>query len=181
LKGLKRSLCGDIGLVVLSGLGIRRNHPDGTEGATMARMAPFQLSSIPAFIEYSMKPLCVVSENRTSLAVHTLESGSRDLMVRCLNRLRLPPLRLYWSATKDYAQYRISNRIPWRTSCCRQYVKAESVLLRKLLSWIGLLTRYLIGRNAHLSGEKIRSVKMQCWSDIISIIVVLKLRRSDRT
>ncbi len=51
-KGLNGSLCGDIGLVVLPGLGSRRIHPDhdGVEGATMARRVPFPLS-----IEQSMK------------------------------------------------------------------------------------------------------------------------------
>jgi hypothetical protein len=48
-------MCGDIGLVVLSGLKSRRTHPVGVEGATMARRAPFQPSSIPAYIEQSMK------------------------------------------------------------------------------------------------------------------------------
>jgi hypothetical protein len=62
LKDLKLSLCGDIGLptVVLSGLGSRRTHPYGVEGASMARTAPFPLSSIPAYIEHSMKVLCVL-------------------------------------------------------------------------------------------------------------------------
>jgi hypothetical protein len=59
LKVLKRSLCGSIGLVVLSGLGSRRTHPDDVEGASMARRAPFPLSSIPAYIEHSIKLLCV--------------------------------------------------------------------------------------------------------------------------
>ena len=30
-KGLNRSLCGDIGLVILAGLGSRRTHPRGAE------------------------------------------------------------------------------------------------------------------------------------------------------
>jgi hypothetical protein len=42
-------------LVVLSGLISRRTHPVGVEGATMARRAPFPPSSIPAYIEQSMK------------------------------------------------------------------------------------------------------------------------------
>ena len=46
---------GNIGLVLLSGLGSRRTHPVGAEGATMARRAPFPLSSIPAYIDRSMK------------------------------------------------------------------------------------------------------------------------------
>ncbi len=58
-KDLKRSLCGDIGLVVFSCLGSHRTHPDGVEGASMARRAPFSLSSIPVYIEHSMKLLCV--------------------------------------------------------------------------------------------------------------------------
>ncbi len=56
-------LCGDIGLVVLSGLGSRRTHPVGVEGATMARRVPFPPSSIPAYIEQSMKLfVCLVRE-----------------------------------------------------------------------------------------------------------------------
>ncbi len=52
---------GDIGLVVLSG---RRTHPVGGEGTTimMARRAPFPLSSIPAYIEQSIKLfVCIIS------------------------------------------------------------------------------------------------------------------------
>ena len=47
LKSLKRSFCGDIGLVVLSGLGSRRNHPVGAEGATMAPRTPFPTKLYP--------------------------------------------------------------------------------------------------------------------------------------
>ena len=50
LKNLKRLFCGDIGLVVLSGLGSRRTHPIGAEGATMARRAPFPTSGIPSSV-----------------------------------------------------------------------------------------------------------------------------------
>ena len=42
-------------MVLLSGLGCRRTHPVGAEGATMAWRAPFPLSSIPAYIDQSMK------------------------------------------------------------------------------------------------------------------------------
>jgi hypothetical protein len=58
LKDLKRSLCGDIGLVVLSGLGTRRTLPDGVGGALMARRPQFSPSTvccIPAYIGHSMK------------------------------------------------------------------------------------------------------------------------------
>ena len=55
LKRPETIVCGDIGLVLLSGLGSRRTHPVGAEGATMARRAPFPLSSIPAYIDQSMK------------------------------------------------------------------------------------------------------------------------------
>ena len=55
LKMPETIVCGDIGLVLLSGLGSRRTHPVGAEGATMARRAPFPLSSIPAYIDQSMK------------------------------------------------------------------------------------------------------------------------------
>ena len=48
-------VCGDTGLVLLSGLGSRLTHPVGAEGATMAQRAPFPLSSIPAYIDQSMK------------------------------------------------------------------------------------------------------------------------------
>ena len=48
-------VCGDIGLVLLSGLGSRRTHPVGAEGAMMARRAPIPLSSIPVYIDQSMK------------------------------------------------------------------------------------------------------------------------------
>jgi hypothetical protein len=49
------SLCGVIGLVVLSGLQSRRTHPVGVDGATMAWRAPFPQNSMPAYIEQSMK------------------------------------------------------------------------------------------------------------------------------
>ena len=55
LKMPETIVCGDIGLVLLSCLGSRRTHPVGAEGATMARRAPFPLSSIPAYIDQSMK------------------------------------------------------------------------------------------------------------------------------
>ena len=55
LKIPETIVCGDIGLVLLSGLGSRRTHPVGAEGATMGRRAPFPLSSIPAYIDQSMK------------------------------------------------------------------------------------------------------------------------------
>ena len=55
LKRPETIVCGDIGLVLLSGLGSRRTHPVGAEGATMARRAPFPISSIPAYIDQSMK------------------------------------------------------------------------------------------------------------------------------
>ena len=55
LKTPETIVCGDICLVLLSGLGSRRTHPIGAEGATMARRAPFPLSSIPAYIDQSMK------------------------------------------------------------------------------------------------------------------------------
>jgi hypothetical protein len=52
LKDVKRSLCGDIGLVLLSGLGSRRTHPHGAEGAISTKL-------LPTYIEHSMKLLCV--------------------------------------------------------------------------------------------------------------------------
>jgi hypothetical protein len=64
-KGPKRALRGgDVGLVLLSGLGSRRIHQDPVgvdsltvEGATTARWALFPLCSIPAYIVHSMKLL----------------------------------------------------------------------------------------------------------------------------
>ena len=61
LKMPETIVCGDIGLVLLSGLGSRRNHPVGAKGATMARRAPFPLSSIPAYIDQSMKLIVCLS------------------------------------------------------------------------------------------------------------------------
>ena len=55
LKGLNWSLCGDICLVVLSGLGSRQTHPDGVEGASMARRVPFPPSRMSASVEISVK------------------------------------------------------------------------------------------------------------------------------
>ncbi len=74
-KGLNRSLCGDIGLIVLSGLGSRRTHFIGVEGATMARRAPFSPSSIPADIEQSMKLF---------VCPRRLNYGSKGLLTRIL-------------------------------------------------------------------------------------------------
>ena len=55
-------VCGDIDLVLLSGLGSCQTHPVGAEGATMARRAPFPLSSIPAYNDQSMKLIvCSIS------------------------------------------------------------------------------------------------------------------------
>ena len=63
LKRPETIVCGDIGLVLLSGLGSRRTHPVGAEGAMMARRAPFPLSSIPAYIDQSMKLIvCIRKE-----------------------------------------------------------------------------------------------------------------------
>jgi hypothetical protein len=57
-------LC-DIGSVVLSGLGSRRTHPVGVEGATMARRVTFPPSSIPAYIAQSMKLIvCLAQRSR---------------------------------------------------------------------------------------------------------------------
>ena len=61
LKMPETIVCGDIGLVLLSGLGSRRTHPVGAEGASMARRAPFPLSSIPAYIDQSMKLIVSLS------------------------------------------------------------------------------------------------------------------------
>ena len=70
LKRPETIVCGDIGLVLLSGLGSRRTHPVGAEGATMARRAPFPLNSIPAYIDQPMKlfvcPLQQQSGDRSS-------------------------------------------------------------------------------------------------------------------
>jgi hypothetical protein len=59
LDMLKTPLCGLVhnGLVVLSGLGSRRTHPVGVQGATMVQRAPFPPISIPAYSEQSMKLL----------------------------------------------------------------------------------------------------------------------------
>ena len=67
LKMPETIVCGDIGLVLLSGLGSRRTHPVGAEGDTMARRAPFPLSSIPAYIDQSMK-LIVCNAGRDRIA-----------------------------------------------------------------------------------------------------------------
>ena len=63
LKMPETIVCGDIGLVLLSGLGSRRTHPVGAEGATRARRAPFPLSSIPAYIDQSMKLIVCYSSS----------------------------------------------------------------------------------------------------------------------
>ena len=77
LKRPETIVCGDIGLVLLSGLGSRRTHPVGAEGATMARRAPFPLSSIPAYIDQSMKlTVCLQCLNRTT---QQYEPGSKHL------------------------------------------------------------------------------------------------------
>jgi hypothetical protein len=55
LKMPETIVCVDIGSALLSGLGSRRTHPVGAEGATMARRAPFPLSGIPAYIDQSMR------------------------------------------------------------------------------------------------------------------------------
>jgi hypothetical protein len=72
----KKQLCGDIGLVVLSGLGSRQTHPDGVEGTSMARRAPFPLSSIPANIEHLMKLLGVNLKNSIRIGFWTVEAAS---------------------------------------------------------------------------------------------------------
>ena len=41
------------------GLGSRQTQPNGVEGASMVRRAPFPLSSLPVYVEHSMKLLCV--------------------------------------------------------------------------------------------------------------------------
>jgi hypothetical protein len=58
--------CGDIGLVILSGVESRRAHPVCVDGATMARRAPFPPSSIPAYIKQSiMMKLFVCLQNHS--------------------------------------------------------------------------------------------------------------------
>ena len=86
LKSLKRSFSGDIGLVVLSGLGSRRTHPVGTEGATMARRAPFPLSSIPAYIDQSMKLIVCLKLSQCKVAPSGLMVALRlvDGKLACL-------------------------------------------------------------------------------------------------
>ena len=70
LKMPETIVCGDIGLVLLSGLGSRRTHPVGAEGATMARRAPFPLSSIPAYSDQSMKLfVCLLNLNGAGAAI----------------------------------------------------------------------------------------------------------------
>ena len=77
---------GDIGLVLLSGLGSRRTHPVGTEGATMARRAPFPLSSIPAYIDQSMKLIVYLDYAVAKKEAHVLFESfpiSKRLCVDC--------------------------------------------------------------------------------------------------
>ena len=74
LKMPETIVCGDIGLVLLSGLGSRRTHPVGAEGATMARRAPFPLSSIPAYIDQSMKLIVCTRISDVRISVLVLES-----------------------------------------------------------------------------------------------------------
>ena len=69
LKRPETIVCGDIGLVLLSGLGSRRTHPVGAEGATMAQRAPFPLSSIPAYIDQSMKLILCASLRGTGVGL----------------------------------------------------------------------------------------------------------------
>ena len=77
LKRPETIVCGDIGLVLLSGLGSRRTHPVGAEGATMARRAPFPLSSIPAYIDQSMKLIvCMPHCASTSILQMSIASHS---------------------------------------------------------------------------------------------------------
>uniref|UniRef100_A0A7S0MI34 Secreted protein n=1 Tax=Cryptomonas curvata TaxID=233186 RepID=A0A7S0MI34_9CRYP len=78
LKGLEQSLCGDIGLVVLSGLGSRRTHPDGVEGASMARRAPFPPSRMPASVEISIKLVVCLSEHTEGSGGATPVAPQRD-------------------------------------------------------------------------------------------------------
>ena len=67
LKMPETIVCGDISLVLLSGLGSRWTHPVGAEGATMARRVPFPPSSMPAYIEQSMKLFVCLSAWATRL------------------------------------------------------------------------------------------------------------------
>jgi hypothetical protein len=67
---------GDIGLVVLSGLGSCRTHPVGVESAMMARRAPFPLSSMPAYIDQSMT-LCVSLSVRSRCSITIVWGKSR--------------------------------------------------------------------------------------------------------
>ena len=66
LKMPETIVCGNICLVLLSGLGSRRTHPVGAEGARMARRAPFPLSSIPAYVDQSMKLIVCLSVLETA-------------------------------------------------------------------------------------------------------------------
>ncbi len=70
IKRPETIVCGNIGLAVLSGLGSCRTHPVGVEGATMARRAPFPLSSMPAYIDRSMKLfVCLSVRSRCSITM----------------------------------------------------------------------------------------------------------------
>ena len=82
-KGLKRLFCGDIGLVVLSGLGSCRTHPVGVEGTTMARRVPFPPSSIPAYIEQSMKLFVCLSAMQSRCRVKERHRGIHNQIVGC--------------------------------------------------------------------------------------------------
>jgi hypothetical protein len=67
LKGLQRALCGDIRLVVLSGLGSRRTHPVGVDCGGRQDGAEDVISTkqyIPVYIEHSMKLIVCASERR---------------------------------------------------------------------------------------------------------------------
>ncbi len=95
LKDLKQLVCGDIGLVVLSSLGSSATHLYGVEGASMARRAPFPLSSIPAYIEHSMKFLCVTN------SLHTLLHSDLQIMQFRLHNLHIVQERIYQNVPLD--------------------------------------------------------------------------------
>ena len=94
LKMPETIVCGDIGLVLLSGLGSRRTHPVGAEGATMARRAPFPLSSIPAYIDQSMKLFVCLSASHQQLRL-----SSRTQQCRLLHQSRLACVQLIQAQT----------------------------------------------------------------------------------
>ena len=69
-------------MVVLSGLGSRRTHPVGVEGATRARSVSFPPSSIPAYIDRLSMKLIVCLQRAATERVAATERGMFALTIQ---------------------------------------------------------------------------------------------------